>query len=132
MPELPLDHVGIAVPSLDDAIPRWERITGARAHGRERVEEQGVEVVFVGGGAGRVELLAPLRPDSPVARHLERRGPGMHHLAYRVTDVDAALAAFAAEGFELVDRHGRPGAHGSTVAFLHPRAAGGVLVELLS
>jgi methylmalonyl-CoA/ethylmalonyl-CoA epimerase len=132
MPQLPLDHVGIAVPSLDAAIPVWERLTGGESYGRERVEAQGVEVVFVGRGPGRLELLAPLGPDSPVARHLERRGAGMHHLAYRVEDVEGALAALAAEGYELIDRSGRAGSHGRTVAFLHPRAAGGVLVELLS
>jgi methylmalonyl-CoA/ethylmalonyl-CoA epimerase len=132
MPEFPLDHVGIAVPSLEQALPLWERLTGGAPYGRERVQAQGVEVVFVGRGEGRLELLAPLGPDSPVARHLERRGPGMHHLAYRVPDVDEALAAFIAEGYEAIDPRGRPGAHGRTVAFLHPRAAGGVLIELVS
>lgn len=131
MSERSLDHVGIAVASLDEAIPTWQAIVGASAAGRERVESQGVEVVFVGSGAGRVELLAPTRPDSPVARFLERRGPGMHHLCYRVMDIRAALAEFGAAGFERIDREPRPGAHGHRVAFLHPRSAGGVLVELL-
>jgi len=132
MPQLSLDHVGIAVPSLAEAIPVWERLTGGESYGHERVEAQGVEVVFVGRGAGRLELLAPLGEGTPVARYLERRGAGVHHLAYRVDDVDRALEALAAEGYELIDRSGRVGAHGRTVAFLHPRAAGGVLVELLS
>lgn len=131
MPELTLDHVGIAVHSLDESLPLWKHLTGGEAYGRERVDAQGVEVVFVGRGPGRLELLAPLGPDSAVARHLERRGPGMHHLAYRVGDLNAALAALAAEGYELIDHRGRPGAHGRTVAFLHPRAAGGTLVELV-
>jgi methylmalonyl-CoA/ethylmalonyl-CoA epimerase len=95
------------------------------------VETQGVEVVFVGSGAGRVELIAPTRPDSPVARFIERRGTGMHHLCYRVPDLRAALAHFAAEGYELIDREPRVGASGHLVAFLHPRSTGGVLIELL-
>ena len=131
MNERAVDHVGIAVPSLDEALPVWEELAGTRGTGRERVDSQGVEVVFVGSGAGRVELLAPTRPDSAVARFLERRGPGMHHLCYRVPDLRAALADFEARGYRLIDREPRSGAHGHRVAFLHPSAAGGVLVELL-
>lgn len=131
MSERALDHVGVAVHSLDDALPTWESLVGAGATGRERVESQGVEVVFVGTGAGRIELLAPTRPDSPVARFLERRGPGMHHLCYRVPDIRAALAAFREAGYELIDAEPRPGAHGRRVAFLHPRSTGGVLIELV-
>ncbi|HET7321540.1 MAG TPA: methylmalonyl-CoA epimerase [Longimicrobiaceae bacterium] len=131
MNERILDHVGIAVPSLDEALPIWEPILGAPGHGRETVAAQGVEVVFLGSGAGRVELLAPVSPDSAVARFLTRHGPGMHHLCYRVPDIRSALAELAAEGYELIDEEPRPGAHGHLVAFLHPRAAGGVLVELL-
>ena len=131
MNERTLDHVGIAVPSLDEALRTWESLLGSRGSGREAVDSQGVEVVFVGQGAARVELLAPTRPDSPVARFLERRGPGMHHLCYRVADLRAALAALEGEGFRLIDREPRPGAHGRLVAFLHPQTADGVLVELL-
>lgn len=131
MSERALDHVGVAVHSLDDALPTWESLVGAGATGRERVESQGVEVVFVGTGAGRIELLAPTRPDSPVARFLERRGPGMHHLCYRVPDIRAALAGFREAGYELIDAEPRPGAHGRRVAFLHPRSTGGVLIELV-
>lgn len=131
MTERPLDHVGIAVHSLDDSLPTFESITGAKGEGREVVDSQGVEVVFVGSGAGRLELLAPTREDSPVARFLAKRGPGVHHLCYRVPDMAEALAAFAAEGYELIDRAARPGAHGHQVAFLHPRSTGGVLTELL-
>lgn len=126
-----LDHVGIAVRSLDDSLPLFESITGGKGYGREAVESQGVEVVFLGEGEGRLELLAPLRPDSPVAKFLEKRGPGMHHLCYRVADVAAELARYQAEGAELIDRVPRSGAHGHRVAFLHPRSTGGVLVELL-
>jgi methylmalonyl-CoA/ethylmalonyl-CoA epimerase len=126
-----LDHVGIAVRSLDDSLPLFESITGGKGSGREAVESQGVEVVFLGEGEGRLELLAPLRPDSPIAKFLEKRGPGMHHLCYRVADVAAELARYQAEGAELIDRVPRTGAHGHRVAFLHPRSTGGVLVELL-
>lgn len=126
-----VDHVGIAVHSLDDALPVWETLSGAAGTGREVVESQGVEVVFVGSGAGRIELMAPTRPDSPVARFLERRGSGMHHVCYRVPDIPAALADLSEEGFELIDREPRSGAHGHRVAFLHPRSANGVLVELV-
>ena len=131
MGERTLDHVGIAVASLDEALPIWESIVGAKGTGREAVDSQGVEVVFLGSGPGRVELLAPTRADSPVARHLERRGPGMHHLCYRVENVAIALAAFEAEGYRLIDREPRPGAHGHRVAFLHPATSTGVLLELL-
>jgi methylmalonyl-CoA/ethylmalonyl-CoA epimerase len=131
MNERALDHVGIAVPSIDEALPTWEAILGVAGSGRETVGSQGVEVVFLGSGAARVELVAPSRPDSPIARFLARRGPGIHHLGYRVPDIRAALADLEARGFELIDREPRTGAHGHQVAFLHPRAAGGVLVELV-
>ncbi len=127
----PLDHVGIAVHSLDESLPVFEAVAGAAGYGRETVESQGVEVVFVGEGEGRIELLAPTRADSAVAKFLARRGPGMHHACYRVPDLAAALAQHAAAGWELIDREPRPGAHGHRVAFLHPRSTGGVLVELL-
>ena len=131
MTERTLDHVGVAVQSLDEALPLFESLTGARGSGRERVESQGVEVVFVGSGPGRLELLAPTGPDSPVAKFLARRGPGMHHLCYRVPDIAAALESFRSEGYELIDQAARPGAHGHRVAFLHPRSTGGVLIELV-
>lgn len=131
MHEQTLDHVGIAVLSLDDALPTWEGLIGSSGYGRERVDSQGVEVVFIGTGPGRVELLAPLRPGTPVAKFLERRGPGMHHLCYRVPDIAAALAEHAANGTELIDREARAGAHGHRVAFLHPKSTTGTLVELV-
>jgi methylmalonyl-CoA/ethylmalonyl-CoA epimerase len=131
MNERTLDHVGIAVPSLDEALPLWESLTGSPGSGRERVDSQGVEVVFLGSGAGRIELLAPTRPDSPVARFLERRGPGTHHLCYRVPDVQRALDEAKESGYQLIDHAPRPGAHSHRVAFLHPRSTGGVLIEFL-
>jgi methylmalonyl-CoA epimerase len=126
-----LDHVGIAVHSLDDSLPVFESITGGKGHGRERVEQQGVEVVFLGSGDGRLELLAPTRDDSAVAKFLARRGPGMHHLCYRVDDVAAELERYRAAGAQLIDETPRPGAAGHLVAFIHPKSTGGVLVELL-
>lgn len=131
MSDRALDHVGVAVSSLDDALPIWESLLGEQGSGREVVAEQGVEVVFVGSGPGRVELLAPVRPDSPVARFLERRGPGMHHLCYRVDDIRVELGRMRDAGFQAIDTEPRRGAHGHQVAFLHPRTATGVLVELL-
>jgi methylmalonyl-CoA epimerase len=131
MNERVLDHVGIAVVSLDDAIPLWEKLLQTHASGRETVEGQGVEVVFLGSLDGRVELLAPIRPNSPVAQFLERRGPGLHHLAYRVPDLPAALEELRQQGYALVDESPRDGSHGRRIAFLHPRALNGVLVELI-
>ena len=131
MTEHALDHVGIAVHSLDESLPLFESITGHKGYGRERVESQGVEVVFVGSGAGRLELLAPTREDSAVAQHLARRGPGMHHLCYRVADIRGELDRYRAAGAQLIDEAPRPGAAGHLVAFIHPKSTGGVLVELL-
>lgn len=131
MSERTLDHVGIAVASLDEAIPLWEGLLSTSATGREVVTSQHVEVAFLETGAASVELLAPLRPNSPVAQFLERRGPGVHHLAFRVPDLGAALEALREEGYTLIDEEPRPGAHGRNIAFLHPRTTNGVLVELV-
>lgn len=126
-PALPLDHVGIAVASLEDAASEFERVSGQPAGRRRRVESQGVDVCFV----GAVELLAPFRPDSPVARFLERRGPGLHHVAYRTKDLTGLMRRLAAEGCEFTSAEPATGAGGHRVAFVHPRSAGGVLVELV-
>jgi len=131
MTERALDHVGIAVHSLDDSLPTFESITGGKGYGRERVESQGVEVVFVGEGPGRVELLAPTRDDSAVAKFLAKRGPGMHHLCYRVASVRDELARYREVGARLIDQEPRAGAGGHQVAFIHPKSTGGVLVELV-
>ncbi|HEY8484795.1 MAG TPA: methylmalonyl-CoA epimerase [Longimicrobiales bacterium] len=131
MDQLPLDHVAIAVPSIAQAMPLFELLTGGHGSPPERVESQGVEVAFVGTGTGRLELLQPTAPDSPVARFLDRRGPGLHHLAYRVPDLEAALTRLKEAGIQLIDERPRLGAHGRRVAFLHPRSTGGVLIELV-
>lgn len=129
--QLPVDHVGIAVLSLATAVPLYERLTGASGSRPERIESQRVTVVFVGEGAGRLELIEPFGEESPVGRFLQKRGPGLHHLAYRVDDVDSALRSLVAAGFEAIDPTPRPGADGHRVAFLHPRGTGGVLIELV-
>jgi methylmalonyl-CoA/ethylmalonyl-CoA epimerase len=126
-----LDHVGVAVASLDEALPIWEALLGATATGREQVAAQRVEVVFIGTGAARIELLAPTHPESPVSRFLERRGSGLHHLCYQVGNLRSALDACRRAGYQLIDPEPRAGAHGHQVAFLHPRSASGVLIELL-
>lgn len=129
--ELPLDHVAIATDSIASLQPVFESLLGARGSAPERVESQGVDVVFIGSGPGRIELIQPTRSDSGVARFLERRGPGLHHIAYRVDDVARELQRLIDAGHEAIDTAPRPGAHGHRVAFLHPRTAGGVLIELV-
>ena len=131
MPQLPVDHIGIAVHSIADALPLFELLTGGSGSPVERVDAQGVDVAFVGTGPARLELLEPVSPESGVARFLERRGPGLHHVAYAVPDLAAALRRLAAAGIRLVDPEPRPGAHGRRVAFLHPASTGGVLIELV-
>ncbi len=131
MEQRPLDHVAIAVASIEEALPVYELLTGGVGSPRERVESQGVDVVFVGTGVGRIELIEPTSPDSPVGRFLAKRGPGLHHLAYRVPDLEAELARLSAAGVRLIDERPRPGAHGRLVAFIHPGSTGGVLIELV-
>ena len=128
---LPLDHVAIAVHAIDDVLPSLEAVSGGSGSRRERVESQGVELCFLGTGPGKIEILQPLGPETPVGRFLERRGPGLHHIAYRVPDIDHALAALAEDGLELIDEEPRAGAHGHRVAFIHPRSTGGTLIELV-
>ena len=125
--ERPLDHVAVAVHSVDESAPLYELLTGATRSPPETLEAQGVRVSFV----GQVELLEPLGPDTTVGRFLERRGPGLHHVAYRTDDIVAELARLSDAGVRLVDAEPRPGAGGHRVAFLHPSSTGGVLVELV-
>ena len=125
-----IDHVGIAVNSLEDAVPRWEALLGERCAGRENVAGEGVRVAFFGAAPGRIELLEPTGPDSPIARHLERRGEGVHHLCLRVEDLDAAVRDARSRGMLPIPPDIRIGAGGHRVAFLHPRTTGGVLLEL--
>jgi methylmalonyl-CoA/ethylmalonyl-CoA epimerase len=126
-----IDHVGVAVADLDAAISLYEGTFEMPPVHRETVEEQGVEAVLLDVGDGHVELLRPLAPDTPVGRFMERSGPGLHHVAYRVGDIDAALGSLAAAGIELIDETARVGIRGSRVAFLHPRSTGHVLTEIV-
>lgn len=125
-----LDHVAIAVPDLEAAIATFSSILGSSVSGRERVESEQVNVAFFELGSARLELLEPTAPDSPVGRFLSKRGPGLHHIALAVPDIEAALKRCRAAGVETVGDAPRPGAAGRQVAFLHPRSTGGVLLEL--
>lgn len=126
-----IDHVGIAVPDLDAAVEEYRRLLGVEPSHRERVEGQGVEEVLFPVGSSFVQLLGALGPDTPVGRSLARRGPGLHHIAYRVDDVAASLAHLRGEGAELIDEQPRHGSRDTLIAFVHPRSMGGVLVELV-
>jgi len=126
-----LDHVGIAVTDLDQAVARWRPLLGSPEGPPEEVPSNRVRVVFLMAGPMHVELLAPLDPESPVARFLAKRGDGIHHLAFRVASVDRALDELARRGERVLDRVGRPGARGRRVGFAHPTAFSGVLVEFV-
>jgi methylmalonyl-CoA epimerase len=123
----PLDHLAVAVRSIEERRALFELLSGETCTVPETLEAQGVRVAFV----GAVELLEPLGPDTTIGRFLERRGEGLHHIAYRISDLDSELARLDAEGVRLIDRVPRQGARGHRVAFLHPSVTGGVLVELV-
>lgn len=127
-----IHHVGVAVEDLDAAVATYERLFGGRLEHRERVDAQGVEAASMRVGDSRVELLAALGADTPVGRFLAKRGPGMHHVAYVVDDVEAALAELTEEGAELIDASPRRGMFGLEVAFVHPESVHGVLSEVVS
>ncbi len=127
-----IHHVGVAVVDLDEAVRTYERLLGGRLEHRARVVEQGVEAAAVRVGEGRIELLAALGDDTPVGRFVAKRGPGMHHVAYEVADVAAAVAELRAGGAELVDETPRRGLFGLEVAFVHPESVHGVLTEVVS
>jgi len=126
-----IDHVGVAVQDIDAALALYRDALGMALVHRERVEEQGVDAALLDVGDGHVELLQPLGPDTAVARFLSRRGPGLHHVAYRVPSVQQALDACAAAGLRLIDEQPRNGIRGSRVAFLHPSSTDGVLTEIV-
>jgi methylmalonyl-CoA/ethylmalonyl-CoA epimerase len=126
-----IDHVGVAVADLDAAIAFHAQTYGMQLVHRETVIEQGVEAVLLDVGENHVELLRPLSDETPVGKFLARRGPGLHHVAYQVTDIDGALARLRDAGVRLIDESPRIGIRGSRVAFLHPAASGGVLTELV-
>jgi methylmalonyl-CoA/ethylmalonyl-CoA epimerase len=126
-----VDHIGVAVDDLDAAIALHERTYGMALVHREVVEEQGVEAVLLDVGENHVELLRPLAPDTAVGRFLVSRGPGLHHVAYQVADIDATLGTLRDRGVQLIDETPRTGIRASRVAFLHPAGAGGVLTEIV-
>ncbi len=127
-----IHHLGVAVEDLAGAVETYERLFDARLEHRETVPEQGVEAASLLVGDGRVELLAPLGEDTPVGRFLAKRGPGMHHVAYEVSDLRSTLAELAREGAELIDPEPREGLFGLEVAFVHPDSVHGVLSEVVS
>lgn len=126
-----IDHIGVAVSDLDAAIALYSEALGMPLVHREVSEEQGVEAVLLDVGDGHVELLAPLGPDTPVGKFLAKRGPGLHHVAYAVEDIDATLAELSSAGIELIDEEPRSGIRNSRVAFCHPRSTGSVLTEIV-
>ena len=126
-----IDHIGVAVEQIDPSLELYRDNFELRVAHREVVEEQGVEAVLLDVGENHIELLAPLGPDTPVGRFLAKKGPGLHHVAYQVNDIDATLAALRQEGLRLIDEQARVGIRGSRVAFMHPSATDGVLTEIV-
>jgi len=126
-----IDHVGVAVRDIDEALVIYEERLGMRLQHRENLEGQGVEAVLVGVGQSHVELLRPLSSDTAVGRFIERGGPGLHHVAYSTDDIDSALDSIRAAGLRLIDERPRAGIRNSRVAFVHPESTGGVLTELV-
>ena len=126
-----IDHVGVAVEDIDSSLALYRDALGMSLVHRETVESQGVDAALLDIGDGHVELLAPLGPQTPVGKFLSKRGPGLHHVAYRVDDVSETLKVLAAAGLRLIDESPRVGIRGSLVAFLHPASTGGVLTEIV-
>lgn len=126
-----IDHIGVAVEDIDAALALYRDAFEMELAHRETVESQGVEAVLLDVGDGHVELLAPLGPDTPVGKYMAKNGAGLHHVAYAVDDIDAALVSIAAAGIQLIDSEPRVGIRDSRVAFLHPRSTGGVLTEIV-
>jgi methylmalonyl-CoA epimerase len=126
-----IDHIGVAVEDLDAAIALYQDGLEMPLVHRETVESQGVEAVLLDVGEGHVELLAPLGPETPVGKYLARKGPGLHHVAYAVADIDATLESLRGAGLRLIDEAPRTGIRGSRVAFLHPASTGSVLTEIV-
>jgi methylmalonyl-CoA epimerase len=126
-----IDHIGVATDDLDAAVALYEGALGMPVAHRETVESQGVEAVLLSIGDGHVELLRPLGPDTPIGKYLDNRGPGLHHVAYAVDDIDGVLSKLKEAGIEMIDSQPRIGIRQSRVAFVHPRSTGGVLTEIV-
>jgi methylmalonyl-CoA/ethylmalonyl-CoA epimerase len=126
-----IDHVGVAVEDIDSALALYRDLLGMPLVHRETVVEQGVDAALLDVGDSHVELLQPLGPETAVGKFLARRGPGLHHVAYRVADIEQTLSSLAAAGIRLIDERPRTGIRGSRVAFVHPSSSGGVLTEIV-
>jgi methylmalonyl-CoA/ethylmalonyl-CoA epimerase len=126
-----IDHVGVAVEDIDAALPLYREVLGLAVTHRETVPEQGVDAALLDVGDGHIELLAPLGPETGVGKFLASRGPGLHHVAYAVDDIEQALDALRKAGLRLIDERARRGIRNSWVAFVHPSATGGVLIEIV-
>jgi methylmalonyl-CoA/ethylmalonyl-CoA epimerase len=126
-----LHHVGIAVADLNESIALYRSTFGAELVHRAKNEKDGIEAAFLKVGDSELELMAPLRDDSPVGKFVAKRGPGVHHVAFGVADIEQAIANARAEGLELIDTEPRMGMHGSRIAFVHPKSMGGVLTEFV-
>jgi methylmalonyl-CoA/ethylmalonyl-CoA epimerase len=126
-----IDHIGVAVEEIDSSLALWREHFQMEVAHREVVEQQGVEAVLLDVGENHVELLAPLGPETPVGKFLRKRGPGLHHVAYQVDDIESVLAALRRAGLRLIDEQPRTGIRDSRVAFLHPASSGGVLTEIV-
>lgn len=124
-----IDHIGIAVDSIETGLAIYTSL-GIAVEAIEEVADQGVRVALLPVGETRIELLEPVSDDSPIARHLDRRGPGLHHICFRVADIRLAMARLEEDGFDLLSKEPLEGAHGCLVCFVHPKTAGGVLIEL--
>jgi methylmalonyl-CoA/ethylmalonyl-CoA epimerase len=125
-----LDHIGIAVEKIDESLPFWEGILGLPLNGTEEVQEQKVRTAFLPLGESEIELLESLDPEGPIGKFIAAKGQGIQHIAFRVDDIEAALAELKEKGVRLIDQTPRYGAGGAKIAFLHPKATGGVLIEL--
>jgi methylmalonyl-CoA/ethylmalonyl-CoA epimerase len=126
-----IHHIGVAVTDLDESIHLYERAMGAELVHRAASETEGLEAALLRVGGGEIELMSPLREDSPVGKFMAKRGPGLHHVAYGVDDIEAALAGAREAGLELIDSEPRIGLHGRRIAFVHPKSMGGVLTEFV-
>lgn len=125
-----IEHIGIAVKSIEEHLPYYEGVLGLKCYNIETVEDQKVKTAFFKIGQTKIELLEPTSDDSTIAKFIEKRGEGIHHIAYATNDVNAALKEVEAKGVRLIDTQARPGAEGLSIAFLHPKSTGGVLTEL--
>jgi methylmalonyl-CoA/ethylmalonyl-CoA epimerase len=127
-----IEHIGIAVRSIEAQLPYYEGVLGLKCYATEDVIDQGVRTAFFLVGGTKLELLEPLSDSSPIAKFLEKRGEGIHHLAFAVADVDTALSEVSSKGVQLIDKVSRAGAEGLSIGFLHPKSTCGVLTELCS